>query len=220
MPLDELEAAAFVGLMNGARRFDPSRGWKFSSCAVPFIDGAILRFLRDKGHAIKFPVRWREHGPKVRKLIEQGASVAEIEQQTGMDADEVRAFILATGPTSELDPNMVGQADPLDFIAEELPEAEDVMGVMEQALRKMLPADVAILTTYWADPARNSYPMRQLQALDRCVRLVVGPNQHRRPTVATALGFEVEITPVEDATRRQRRTRQELTTQAEQLGLL
>lgn len=222
MPLDDLEAAAYVGLVNGARRFDPARGWAFSTCAVRFIDGAILRYLRDKGHAIKFPVRWREHGPRVRKLVEQGAGIEQIQTETGMDADEVRIFILATSPTTEIDPNLIGEVDPLDMIEEDLPEAQDVLAVLDQALGKMHPADLKLLSAYWEDSARNAYPMRQLQALDRCVRNVVGPNQLRRPTATTALGFEVEVGAVvkQQGPLKAKRSREELAQKAEQLGLI
>lgn len=220
MPLDDLEAAAYIGLVNGARRFDPARGWTFSTCAVRFIDGAILRYLRDRGHAIKFPVRWREVGPKVRRLIGEGKTIAQVTAETGMEAEEIRAFISATAPTGEIDPNLMGACDPLEFIEPGTPEADDLDRIQAEAFARLIPADRVILQQFWADPSRQSYPMRQLEALDRAVRRITGPARQARAVEAMPLGFDVELAAVPEEGKRARRTKRELADAAEQLGLM
>jgi RNA polymerase sigma factor (sigma-70 family) len=45
---DELQSAAYVGLMDASRKFDPSLGVKFSSYANTRIRGAILDYLRGR----------------------------------------------------------------------------------------------------------------------------------------------------------------------------
>jgi hypothetical protein len=220
MPLDDLEAAAYVGLVRGARAFDPARGWTFSTCAVRFIDGAILRYLRDRGHAIKFPMRWREIGPKVRRLLNEGKTLAEVTEATGMEPDEIRAFMAATAAPGEIDPNLIGACDPLEFVEPGTPEADDLERIQAEAFAKLIPADRVILQQFWSDPSRQGYPMRQLEALDRAVRRITGPAQQARSVESMPLGFNVELAAVPEEGKRTRRSRTELDDAAEQMGLL
>lgn len=44
---EELESTAFLGLIEAAKNFDESRGFKFSTYAIPVITGRVKRMLRD-----------------------------------------------------------------------------------------------------------------------------------------------------------------------------
>lgn len=46
--IDELISIGTIGLMKAVTRFDPAKGFAFSSFAVPFIRGEIQHWLRDK----------------------------------------------------------------------------------------------------------------------------------------------------------------------------
>lgn len=52
VPLDELVAAANLGLVDAARRYDPSRGAQFTTFAHYRIRGAILDHVRDSSEAM------------------------------------------------------------------------------------------------------------------------------------------------------------------------
>jgi RNA polymerase sigma factor (sigma-70 family) len=54
---EDLVQEGMIGLIKAARRFDPTKGFMFSSFAVPCIKGEILHYLRDKGSIIKIPRR-------------------------------------------------------------------------------------------------------------------------------------------------------------------
>lgn len=47
MDYEEIESSAMIGLIKAIDRFDESRGKAFSSFAVPYIQGEILKYLRD-----------------------------------------------------------------------------------------------------------------------------------------------------------------------------
>ena len=46
---EELVSVGQIGLLKAIRTFDPARGCRFSTYAVPLIFGEIRRFLRDDG---------------------------------------------------------------------------------------------------------------------------------------------------------------------------
>jgi RNA polymerase sigma-B factor len=59
-PLEDLVQVASVGLVKAARRWDPGRGYAFSSYAVPTILGELRRHFRDATWDVRPPRRLQE----------------------------------------------------------------------------------------------------------------------------------------------------------------
>lgn len=57
LPLADLVQEGLLGLMKAARRFDPARGWRFSTSATWWIRQAVVRALQDRSRLIRIPVR-------------------------------------------------------------------------------------------------------------------------------------------------------------------
>jgi RNA polymerase sigma-B factor len=95
-PLDDLVQVASLGLLKAIDRFDPERGFAFSSFAVPTIVGELKRYFRDKGWALRVPrdlqeLTQRVNGTTARLVDELGRAptVAEIAGALGITAEEV-----------------------------------------------------------------------------------------------------------------------------------
>lgn len=56
-PVEDLVQEGYLGLLAALENWDPTRGVKFSTYAVHFINGAIRHFLRDRCRPIREPAR-------------------------------------------------------------------------------------------------------------------------------------------------------------------
>lgn len=93
---DDIFQIASLGLILAVERYEPERGFKFSSFATPTILGEIKRYFRDKGWTIKVPRRVQENTKKVKDayhhlsmVMGEVPTVKQIAEFLGIDTDEV-----------------------------------------------------------------------------------------------------------------------------------
>lgn len=121
---DDLFQAGCVGLIKAADGFDPSRGFAFSTYAVPVILGEIKRIFRDGG-AVKVSRSLKEKGRVLLREKEKMASetgteptIGALAQRLGWDVEETAQVINAALPPVSLtqdDESGGGQIDvPVD----------------------------------------------------------------------------------------------------------
>lgn len=92
---EDLYQVGCMALIMAVERFDPSKGFEFSSFATPTIIGEIKRYFRDKGWAVKVPRRLKEISAQIPRVRD------EIEQRTGR-VPSVSQMAEALGVTEEL----------------------------------------------------------------------------------------------------------------------
>lgn len=66
---DDLMQVGSLGLIRAIERFDLSKGYAFSSFAIPYIRGEIQHYLRDRGTAMRIPRRWQALASQSQKAI-------------------------------------------------------------------------------------------------------------------------------------------------------
>ncbi len=93
---DDLYQIGALALVSAVERFDPSKGFEFSSFATPTILGEIKKYFRDKQWSLKVPRRLKEIAAKVQdakdKLnseLHRTPTVAEIAEFTGYTEEQI-----------------------------------------------------------------------------------------------------------------------------------
>jgi len=70
VPYGDLVGVGHIGLVNAVDRYDPERGTKFATFAVPTIRGELRRFFRDSTWGLRVPRRVQELSLQVREARE------------------------------------------------------------------------------------------------------------------------------------------------------
>lgn len=93
---DDIFQVASIGLIYAVDRFDPERGYQFSSFATPTIIGEIKRHFRDKGWTIRVPRRIQELSKKINnakielsQTLQKSPTVKDIAEYLGNSEEEV-----------------------------------------------------------------------------------------------------------------------------------
>ena len=106
-PLEDLIQVGTIGLIKAIDRFEPQKGFEFSTFAMPTIVGEIKRYFRDKTWAVRVPRRLQELGAAVTKAaaeltqqLDRSPTIAEIAAHLKVDLDEVVEAINANAAHS------------------------------------------------------------------------------------------------------------------------
>ena len=99
--LDDIIQIGYIGLIKAARRFEPERGLKFSTYAVPMIAGEIRSQLRDRG-TVKVSRSLKSDAAAVRRaesdfISRKGISpkLSELSEMTGLSRERVSEALMA-----------------------------------------------------------------------------------------------------------------------------
>ncbi len=158
---EELYSAGCIGLIKAARNFDKSRGFQFSTYAVPVIMGEMRRLFRDGG-TVKVSRTLKELSLKVGKIRDEMMKqngeephISQIADELGISAAEVSEALGVSLPPLSLtvDDESGSEYDlPVDA-----PEAKitDLLS-LKQSLERLEPHDrQLIILRYWGEKTQS-----------------------------------------------------------------
>lgn len=97
---DDYYQEGCLGLVLAAIRFDESKGYKFSTYAIPYIAGHISRYIREVKPLIPYTRRAYEISVKIGKLLIEGLTDEQIIQRLNISPSKYYEIISAANPIS------------------------------------------------------------------------------------------------------------------------
>jgi RNA polymerase primary sigma factor len=144
---EDLVQEGFIGLMRAADKYDPARGNRFSTMAVPWIRQALQRAVANHGRVVRLPVhiqeKWRKlQAEEVRLHEEMGREPAteELAEASGVSSAKIGEMRKVCRRVYSLDMPVATDAGETfaDVIRQDGHEDESILADEVQALRRAM----------------------------------------------------------------------------------
>lgn len=158
--IEDLVAEGNLGLIAAVDKYDYTYGYRFSTCATPWIKQAILKALTDKGRPVRLPAHIYQQITQIKKFIDifvaknsREPTRAEIAKALGIDEEKVDSLfqwkqdtISMDMPLGDEEKNTIADtiADPNDILPTKYVERQLMSEFIQKMIAK-LPARTQII---------------------------------------------------------------------------